>query len=539
MQQQLTKMRGAWSGIPARARYAIIGVAIVTLLVMSLVLRASLTTEWEPVASDLPAEKIGEAQTALEAAGIKSRVSDSRTAIEVAASDVPKASSALIPAGIAAKGTRADCEATTGKGSSMVAKTSAEFALMTETCHENQAANAIEGVDGIDKAEVDVALPTKSLFDDEQKEATAAVTLHTDGTGLGRDAIAGIQKTVATRFSGMKPASVVVTDQTGEVLGGDSDSARDASMEKLNAEATLNEKIERDLTETFSSIVGPGNVVITSNVELDMDKIDRNVIENAAAGEDGEPLVEVEDYAKELLNGQGSAGVQGTAGTATNVGVDPDNRTVTPDIDTDGDGNADYLSDEARVTYANNKVAEAIKVAPGAVVRFRIGAVVDDGVDAAAVNAVKNSIQAWMGGNGQDAFSFDVAPIAKAQDVAAPNAGSRAAAIGAWIKWGLLGIGIIGLAFVVRRTLTQRTAELLSPADDLLLLDSGDFTPIPIAELEAALAANQPSAERRERIEMQKRVEQIAETKPHDVANELRRWMHQDEPGYAPMRKGA
>ena len=94
------------------------------------------------------------------------------------------------------------------------------------------------------------------------------------------------------------------------------------------------------------------------------------------------------------------------------------------------------------------------------------------------------------------------------------------------------------MAFIARRSLTQRTAELLSPADDLLLLESGDFTPIPIAELEAALAANQPDTERQSKLEIQRKVEHIAATKPTDVANELRRWMHQDDPNHAPsMRK--
>lgn len=539
MQQQLTRLRGAWIGIPARAQYAVIGVAIATVVIMFLVLRASTSTEWAPVASDLKAEQVGEAQAALEEAGIDSRVSETGTAIEVAKENVPKASSALIPTGIAAKGARADCASKTEEGgSSLMAQTSAEHALMLETCHENQAANAIEGVQGIEGAEVDVTLPEASLFSEDASEPKASVTLETDGTGLSKKTVTGIQGMVAGRFDGMKPQNVVVTDQTGEILGGDgADEAAVGRMEKLHAESVMNQKIVRDLTATFEQIVGKGNVVVSSNVELDMDMIKREVIDNAAAGEDGEPLVEVEDYAKELLNGEGDAGVQGVAGTPTNTGVDPDNRTVTPDVDTDGDGTADYVSDEARVTYANNKVAELIDVAPGAVIRHRIPVVIDDDVDPAAANAVKNFSQAWMGGNAQDSFSFDQAPIASAQPTKSTAADSRVGTISDYVKWGLLGLGLIGLAFVLRRTLTQRTAELLSPADDLLLLDSGDFTPIPIAELEAALAANQPSSERRERLEMQKKVEQIADTKPHDVANELRRWMHHDDPGYAPSRK--
>ena len=538
MQQQLTRMRDAWKGMPSRAQYAIIGVGIVTVLVMFLVLRAATSTEWSTIAADLPAEKLGEAETALEEAGIEHKLSDTGNAILVANTDVPKAQATLIPAGIAAKGARAGCAKQSEKGQSLMAQTSAQHALMLETCRENDAANTIESIDGVSKATVDVTMPGESLFKEDAQAAKAAVLVDLDGGTLSKKSVEGIQRTVSAGFEGLDVKNVTVTDETGAIIGGDgTDDAEAGRMEKLNAEAAMNKKIERDLTETFERIVGPGNVVITSNVELDMDQITREVINNAAAGEDGEPLVEVEDYAKELLKGEGDAGVQGVAGSATNQGVDPDNRTVTPDVDTDGDGEADYVSDEAKITYANNKIAEAINVAEGSVIRFRIGAVIDDDVDAAAANAVKNAAQAWMGGNAQDSFSFDTAPIAAAKPAADPAAAASTEAIAGYVKWALLGLGIIGLAFVLRRSLTQRTAELLAPADDLLMLDSGDFTPIPIAELEAALAANAPSAEQRGRKEMQKKVEQIAESKPHDVANELRRWMHQDDPGYSPMRK--
>ena len=537
MQQQLTRLRGAWSGMPARAQYAIIGVAVVTILVMFLVLRAATSTEWSMIAADLPADKLGEAETVLEEAGIEHRLAETGRAIEVAKADVPKAQAALIPAGIAAKGARSGCSAQSEKGQSLMAQTSAQHELMLETCRENDAANTIESIEGVSSAKVDVTMPGDALFEEDKQAAKAAVLVDLDGGSLSKKSIDGIQRTVAAGFEGLDVKNVTVTDETGAVIGGDSsDEAEAGRMETLNAEAAMNKKIERDLTETLERIVGPGNAVITSNVELDMDKINREVINNAAAGKDGEPLVEVEDYAKELLNGQGETGVQGVAGSATNQGVDPDNRTVTPDVDTDGDGEADYVSDEAKITYANNKVAEVIDVAEGAVIRFRIGVVVDDSVDGAAANAVKNAVQAWMGGNAQDSFSFDTAPLAKPA-VAGTQASESTKAIVGYVKWALLGLGLIGLAFVLRRSLTQRTAELLAPADDLLMLEGGDFTPIPIAELEAALAANQPSADQRIRREMQKKVEQIADSKPHDVANELRRWMHQDDPGYAPARK--
>lgn len=539
MPDQLTKARGAFAEMPSRARYAILGIAAVTVVVMYLVVRTATGTTWVAVADGLPADKLGQAQTVLEEAGIENRVNDTRTAIEVPEAEAPKAASALIPAGIAAKGGRAGCARQSQEGGSLMAKTSAEFDLMLETCRESDVANTIESIEGVNKASVDVTVADDSLFSEDEQPAKAAVVVDTGGTSLSKGSIKGIQATVAASFKGLDPKNVTIADESGEVVGGDgSDDGATASMVKLEAESRLNAKIQRDLGSEIAKIVGPGNVVLTSNVELDMDEIIREVENHEAAGENGEQLVRSELTARELLDGAGGTGTQGVAGTGSNQGVDEDNRTVTDDGNnaTAGD-DGDYLKDDATREYANNIVAEAINVAPGTVTRFRIGAVVDDDVDPAAADAVKDLIQAWMGGNAEDSLAFAQAPIAAAATARESGAAIATRDFTGYVKWALLGLGLIGLAFVMRASLRQRTAELLAPADDLLLLESGEFTPIPIAELEAALAAGEPSAERRTRIEMQRKVEKIAESKPSDVANELRRWMHQDDVAYSTPRQ--
>jgi flagellar M-ring protein FliF len=537
-------MRGAFGNMPARARLAILGVAAVTILVMFLVVRTATATHWVAVAENLPADKLGEAQKSLEEAGIDNRVNDARTAIEVPEAMQPKAASALMTAGIAAKGARADCAKQSQQGGSIMAKTSAEFDLMLETCRENQVANDIEGLDGVQSASVDVSMPSSTIFASEEEDAKASVIVHTGGSSLPKKTVDGIQKTVASRFEGMQPASVTVADETGKVLGGEGDEGEvTASMAKLDAEAKMNQKVEAELGSQLEKIVGVGNVVLKSNIELDMDQIDRAVHQVEAAGENGEQLVKGEDGNRELLDGGTGTGTQGVAGVGgqTDVnesGTDTDNRTTTTDPQgTTGSGEGDYVNDKYNRLYDNNVIEEAIKVAPGSVKKNRLSVVVDDGVDAASADSVKEFVQAYMGGNADDSLSFSQAKLAIADETKSKAAAGASTDIAGYVKWALLGLGLIGMAFVMRSSLRQRTADLLAPADDLLLLESGDFTPIPIAELEAALAAGEPSAERRSRIEMQKKVEKIAENKPQDIANELRRWMHQDDMAYSKQRK--
>ncbi|MCW2971740.1 MAG: fliF [Thermoleophilia bacterium] len=547
MQQQLTQIRSAWSGFPRRAQLAIAGVAVVTVIVLFLVLRAATSTTWVPVtAAGMTPDKLGQAQTALDEAGFASQLNSTSTAVEVAEADSAKAQGVLATAGIAAKGNRVEC-AKQFSENSMTGGTSDRFKVQLQNCEENQAANAIENIEGVSKASVAVSLPGKELFAEDQGTAKASVTVDTDGAELPKKAVLGIQETVAARFEGMTRENVSIIDDSGTSLTSSSgDESADTQMKKLEIEDKYNTLVQTKIGNALDDIVGKGNYSVISNAELDMDQITRGVTEYTPSGKDGDSLVSVEDYEKELLNGVGSTDVQGVAGVATNTGTaattgaaDNDTRIVTDDLSGTGTaGDGGYIKNKNNLQYANNRVEERINVAPGTVIRNRVSVNVDDSVSADTANAAKDTVAAYMGGNTPDSFSFHRVALAISEtNTAGATSGSSTSPISGYVKWALLGLGLIGLAFVLRRALTQRTAELLAPASDLLLLDAGDFTPIPIAELEAALAAAQPDVERNVRLELQRKVEQIAEAKPQDVANELRRWMHQEDVTYAAPRR--
>ncbi|MBC7459806.1 MAG: flagellar M-ring protein FliF [Thermoleophilia bacterium] len=547
MQQQLTQIRSAWTGFPRRAQLAIMGVAVVTVIVLSLVLRAATSTSWVPVtAAGMAPDKLGQAQSALDDAGFTSQLNATGTAVEVARSDSAKAQGTLATAGIAGKGGRTECSKQFGTNS-MTGGTSDRFKVQLQNCEENQAANAIENIDGVSKASVAVSLPGKELFAEDQGTAKASVTVDTNGVTLDKKAVLGIQETVAARFEGMNKDNVSIIDDSGTSLTSSSvDDSATSQMRKLEMEDKYNTLVQTKIGNALDDIVGKGNYSVISNAELDMDQITRGVTEYTPSGKNGDSLVSVEDYEKELLNGVGSTDVQGVAGVGSNTGnaattgaADADKRIVTDDLSGTGTaGDGGYIKNKNNLQYANNRVEERINVAPGTVIRNRVSVNVDDSVPADTANAAKDTVAAYMGGNTPDSFSFHRVALA-VSDTARNDAASGPATspIAGYVKWALLGLGLIGLAFVLRRALTQRTAELLAPASDLLLLDAGDFTPIPIAELEAALAAAQPDVDRNVRIELQRKVEQIAEAKPQDVANELRRWMHQEDNTYAAPRR--
>jgi flagellar M-ring protein FliF len=525
--------------MPRRAQIAVGGVAVVTLFMLFFVVKASTSTTWQPVTdAGLSADKVGEAQTALEKEGIDNRQASAGGGLEVPADMAPKAAAVLMTAGLAAKGAHATCADMFGADSSMsFSDTSKKTDAKLENCEEGQTANDIEKIDGVSSASVDVTMADQSLFTDSEQPAKASVVLDTEGAQLSSKTIKGIQATVSSRFQDLKPRAVSVSDETGETISQtDEEESSSNDAKKLEIESKYNQLVEAKLTRQFEKIVGEGNVQVLSNAELDMDQIQREV-EEYTNPDGGQPIVELADYEKELLRGADGATATGVTGVAPNGGdgVDPTDRRLTTDDGTaSATGDGDYAKDKGKETYAVNKVREAISDAPGDVLRNRGAVIVDESVDESSAQAVKNAMEAWMGGNSEDSLAFNRARLASAHPVdTKAAAGGITSGFAGYVKWALLGVGLVGLAFVLRRTLTQRTAELLAPADDLLMLDAGDFTPIPIAELEAALAAGAPDKERQARIDMQRKVEQIADAKPQDVANEIRRWMttHHEDAG--------
>lgn len=533
---QIQQLLATWRGLPRRVKIIIAAVAAITLIVGLLLVRGATATQWVAVSEGMRTEQIGEAQDVLSAESIDARANASGTGIEVPAGDQFRAAGLLMTNGIAAKGAHVSCERMFGEGSSMLAETSAQHAQKIKDCTQNELSNAIEKIAGVSSAQVMLNLPEDQLYLADKAKAEASVLITSDGERLPSKTVGAIQKSVAGAVKDLDAEQVVVTDDSGNTLsdsveGGAAVSEREA---KLRAEAAYNGLVEQKLTAQYEDVAGKGRVKVIENVELDMDAIRREVKEVGGKNNDQGPA-ESQITERELVDGATSAADGGAAGTASNVGIDPDTRSVL-NTGTAASGSDNYLRSADRVTYTNDEVREVIDVASGHILRHRLSVLVDSSVNADTAAAIRNAAQAWMGGNAQDSFSFDQARFASDETTA--STGAQTVAVMAYLKWILLGVSLLGMAFVLRRVLNNRTQELMTAHEEMLLLGTPDFKPIPIADLEAALNASSVG-EGRKRQELQRKVEQIAAQNPADVANELRRWMAAEDPahtGYTPSR---
>lgn len=150
--------------------------------------------------------------------------------------------------------------------------TSAAKARMNRTrAMEGELARSIESINAVSKARVQIVMPERALFAEEQQQATASVTLKTGGRLAGGQ-VDAIRYLVASAVPGLAPERISVIDQTGTLLaraGEGTDSGGGALDERQAAvQARLAEKVETML----GAIVGPGHVRAQVAAELDLDQ---------------------------------------------------------------------------------------------------------------------------------------------------------------------------------------------------------------------------------------------------------------------------
>lgn len=520
---QVRQFGNALIGMGRGAQVAILAVAGITAFVLYLVFQAASSPDWVPVQTQsLNSSQAAKGVAALTDAQIPAQIGADGSSIEVSKNSVSEAIGVLAKQDIAARPT---CGENTGASQSFSA-TSEQQKQEAISCMQNELAISIEQLDSnIKHATVTMNKPEAQLFSSEEKPVTASVVLTTTGN-VNEDTVTAIQDIVA--YGAGVDSDKIRVSSNGRSLtkpggkGGAGDAVSEATL-KLQIQEMRNAEIESKLQTMFEDIAGTGKVKVLSNVELDMDQIRREVKDFGGA-DNAQGPVGASKADTELLNGQGT-GTSGTTGATANA------TSLTGTTATGATDSQKYAKDGSAVTYSNDEVVEAINVAVGAEKYNRLSILVDDTVPAETFNGIKDAASTFKGTNPNDTFSISRIPFHKADTSSGAVAGRRAM-FSSMIKWLVAGIGLLGMAFLLRRQLNQRTEELMLPVEYAYEMeDANGIDPIPLADLEAAVQAA-TSIDNQKRLELQKKVEKIAVDKPGDVAQQVRGWLNETTEQY-------
>ncbi|MFB9376569.1 flagellar basal-body MS-ring/collar protein FliF [Kineococcus gynurae] len=385
--------------------------------------------------------------------------------------------------------------------------------------------DTITSIDGVQSSKVNLAIPDKDVFLNEQDPTTASVLVKLrPGTTLSSDQVTSIVNLVARGVPGMNPKDVSVVDGEGNTLSSDGNGAS-ANAERTNS---YNASETAKLQAYLEGIYGKGNVSALVSATLDFDQQTEKSIKYSQP-QQLSPTSESEAVEKYSGSGQPTTGVLG-----------PDN-IQTPAGTTGTDG-----AYEKSQTTKNNPIdsTETNTVStPGAVQRQSVVVTLDaTKLGNADVNQVTQMVTNAIGVDAargdtvsvvKTAFNTGAADAAAKELAASEKADQQQQLIG-YGKTAALALLVLVMLIVIlvsfrrRKVETVETLDLAAPPIDLGDITDGDEAPaLPAQRRPAPVAldpapvdpALQTAAARRDEVV------QLVARQPDEVAELLRGWL--------------
>ena len=387
---------------------------------------------------------------------------------------------------------------------------------------QGQLEATINSVQGVSGAQVELVLPSaqNQLFGEGQSAASAAVLL-SGTTMMDPSAVRGIAQLVASSVPGLQLSKVTITGASGQLLwpssSGGSGGSGGSSLQE--AEQRYDQTTAASLQAMLAQTLGPGKAQVLVYANMNVDQTTKESLEYAKAGT---PLQQTKSL--ETLQGNGS----GAAATGTaNV----------PAAAQSG-GKSNYKKETSTQQNGVSKTVTKSTVAPGTVESQHVSVLLDHSVPASAMPAIKEAVTNAAGINAKRGDTISIGQVAFAKG-GATGAAASGGMIG-YAKYVLLAIAAAVFLFFTTRALRKREQETIPEPRWLRELEA----PMRLSELEREMSAR-PSELTATAVapggngngsrpvgagstdEIRRQVEQLAESDPDRVAQQVRSWIQE------------
>lgn len=283
----LGKMTEIWKGLGKGMRIGILSL-LGFLIVggMGFALHSTSNKYVELYPTKMTDNDVNEASAALTEMRIDHRVNETNDGIVLHPSKKQQAAGMLAMRGLPRQKVLTPDGVTGGMG-----KTAIEQELTRQQLLEGDLVMAFRAMDGVNDAQVKLAVPKKTYFQDDNKRTKASVRLFLRPEAvMTREKIAGMVNMVAASVPELDPADVVITDSKMTDLtallpqadgGGMVASGTNLEIQALE-EKRLQEKAQAALDQAL-----PGKTKVTVNLDLDFSKRETRNFTPGGAGDDG------------------------------------------------------------------------------------------------------------------------------------------------------------------------------------------------------------------------------------------------------------
>lgn len=246
--------------------------------------------------------------------------------------------------------------------------------LTRQRIFQGEITRAIERIQGIRYAKVQIAEPERSIFEDTDEKPSAAVMLVLEpGYKLKSSQVKAVKNLVAYAVPRMTPEQVFITDQSGNVLS-DETSKNSTDMESFKS--NLEKQTAKKVSDVLEKIVGKGNVSVQVNADIDFNSA-KSTIESYIPVEEGK-----------------NQGVLVSSQTEVETYENPN---LVPNSTIVNQRNLNYSKQKTATNYNVTKEVKQVIYAPGTVKRLSIAVAVNKILTDAEKDEVKNLVLSAAG----------------------------------------------------------------------------------------------------------------------------------------------
>ena len=507
----LTRIKDLWRSLESRGQLTVVVSGLLILVTFYMLYSYAGRTSYSALVTGVDPAQAGQMTSALSAAGVSYKVANGGTEIDVPSSQISQGRIALASKGLT-NGGQVGFEIFDKLS---MGTTDFQQKVDYQRALEGEIDRAIQQIQGVTSADVQLVLPSDTLFVDQSSKASAAVLL-TSASQLDASTVAGIAHLVASSVKGLSTSNVTITDQSGQLLWPQTSQSGSSATAKLAAEQIYDAELGASINAMLDSTLGAGKAQARVHADLN---VDQTTIDQITYAKKGTPLQA--QTSQETLKSKGGAPAV-PAGTASNT-------TTTPSYaaGTSTNSSSNYQNQTANTTYGVNKKVLRTTVAPGSVNRIDVALLVDSSVPKKTVASLKQSVASLAGIQTKRGDTLSVSQLAFAKQTtttpakASPVASLMANPLGL-LKYVGLAFGTLIFLFGVRRGLKRRESEGVA-AEPTWLREIERS--VAVAELEAApaRAAIDPGNARREALKAE--AEEIAMKQPEQIATQVSEWL--------------
>lgn len=506
-----TRVKQIWSGLDTRSQLTLVGGIVGVLVTFYLLYGYATKPSYTTLATGLQPAQTGQAEQTLASAGIAYHVGTGGTELDVPASQVSQARIALASKGVLNSGQNSF----QAFNSTSFGTTDFQQQVQYQQALQQQIAQTVEQIQGVNSATVELVIPQDSLFATAQTKATAAVLVN-GGSSLSASTIAGIAHLVSSSVKGLDTNDVSITDETGALLWPTSSSGAGGSSAdtKLRAQSLYASQLSAEVNALLDSTLGPNKALARVQADLNVDQATQDQVTYAKKGV---PLTQQTQSESLKSKGGGAALPAGTTSNTSTIGSYA--------AGSGANSSSNYKNTTSSTTFGIDKTIEHRVIAPGSVNKLDVALLVDSSVPAAQVASLRKSVASLVGLTPSRGDSMAVTRLTFAKTSTPKAGGGPLAMLGnpiSLMKDVVLAIAAIVFLFIMRRALSRREKEDSVPEPTWLReLESG----FSLSELEASKTIALPAAPIDRRDPVHEQIEEIANNSPEVIASQVSQWM--------------